>query len=318
VEYRRLGRSGLKLSAVSLGSWLTYGTAVEMEQARACIDRAYELGVNHFDCAVAYGSRPHEAEEILGQILQKFPRNTYTVTSKMYWKVGPSTYDQGLSRKTLVERVERSLKALGLEYIDIYYGHRFDPETDLEETLRAFDDLVAHGKILYWGVSEWTAAQIEQMMAIVDRRSLHRPVVDQPGYNMLRRDVEKEIIPMAAREGLGIVAFSPLAQGLLTGKYRAGHGAPPGSRAAHAQAGRFLHALLQDEPLLRRVEKLHGVAERHGLSMSQLAIAWVLRLPEVTSALIGATRPEQVEENIRAVGTRLPDEAIQEIEEILR
>lgn len=317
MQYRRLGKSGLKLSEIALGSWLTFGTALEMELARACVRKAYELGINHFDCATAYGSKPHEAEEILGSLLKEFPRHTYTVTSKMFWKIGPSTYDQGLSRKTLFEKVETSLKTMGLDYIDIYYCHRYDPETDLEETLRALDDLVAQGKILYYGVSEWSAAQIEHMMAIVEKRNLRRPVVNQPGYNMLRRDVEAEILPTCAREGLGAVAFSPLAQGLLTGKYKPGAKPAEGTRGADAKQGQFLQGSLTNEELLGKIQKLHGVAARRDLTISQLALAWVLRRPEVTSALIGASRPEQVEENVKASGVKLTPEEVAEMGEIL-
>jgi L-glyceraldehyde 3-phosphate reductase len=280
------------------------------------VRKAYDLGVNHFDCAVAYGNRPHEAEEVLGAVVREFPRHTYTVTSKLYWPTGPSAYDAGLSRKRLFERVEMSLTALGLDYIDIYYCHRYDPETDLEETLRALDDLVAQGKILYYGVSEWSAAQIEHMTAIVDRRNLRRPVADQPGYNMFRRDVEAEIMGVAAREGLGIVAFSPLAQGLLTGKYRSGMEPEAGTRGADPESGRFLRPLLTAENLAK-VQQLRGVAERNGLTLTQLALAWVLRRPEVTSALIGASRPEHVVENVKASGVKLSLQAIQEAEAIL-
>lgn len=317
MQYRRLGSSGLKISEISLGSWLTYGSAVEREQAYACVRRAYELGINHFDCAVAYGNQPHEAERLLGEILRQFPRHTYTVTSKVFWKVGPSTYDQGLSRKHIIERVDMSLKAMGLDYIDIYYCHRYDPETDLEETLRALDDLVAQGKILYYGVSEWSAAQIERMAAIVDRRNLRRPVVNQPVYNLLNRYIEKEVMPVCAREGLGLVVFSPLAQGVLTGKYRPGEPVPPGTRAADPKAGRFVERYLNNPQVLERVQQLRAVADQAGLTLPQLALAWVLRRPEVTSALIGATRPEQIEENVKAAGVRLGDDLVAEIDRIL-
>lgn len=317
MEYRRLGKSGLKISEISLGSWLTYGTKVEMDQARACIIKAYELGINHFDCAVAYGSRPHEAEELLGAILKEFPRHTYTVTSKVFWKIGPSTYDQGLSRKHLMERVDMSLKAMGLDYIDIYYCHRYDPDTDLEETLRALDDLVAQGKILYYGISEWSAAQIENMAAIVDRRNLRRPVASQPIYNMLERYIEKEVMPVCAREGIGQIVFSPLAQGVLTGKYQPGAAPPAGTRAADPKIGNWIRKMTENGTLLAKVQRLRPVAERNGLTMSQLALAWVLQRPEVTSALIGATRPEQVEENVRASGVKLSPEEMAEIDRIL-
>lgn len=317
MEYRRLGTSGLKLSAISLGSWLTYGTRVEMDAAEACIKKAYEVGINHFDCAVVYGNRPHEAEEILGPILRQFPRHTYTVTSKVFWKIGPSTYDQGLSRKHLFDRVDMSLKAMGLDYIDIYYCHRYDPETDLEETLRALDDLVAAGKIRYYGFSEWTAAQFENAAAIVDKRNLRKPVASQPVYNMLDRYIEKEVMPVAAKHGMGQVVFSPLAQGVLTGKYKPGQGAPAGTRGADPKQGRFLQRYLERPGLLENIQKLSTVAERYDLTLAQLALAWVLRRPEITSALIGATRPEQVEENVKAVGVKLADADLAEIDTIL-
>ncbi|MFZ5818193.1 MAG: aldo/keto reductase family protein [Bacillota bacterium] len=317
MEYRRLGRSGLKISEISLGSWLTYGNRVEVDAAKACIRTAYEHGINHFDCAVVYGSKPHDAERVVGEALREFPRHTYTVTSKVYWKIGPSTYDQGLSRKHLIERVEMSLKAMNLEYIDIYYAHRYDTETDLEETLRAFDDLVAQGKILYYGFSEWTAAQFADAAAIVDKRNLRRPVASQPVYNMLNRYIEKEIMPLCDREGIGQIVFSPLAQGVLTGKYLPGAPVPEGTRAADPTAGRFVQRYLSDEELLARVQKLRPVAERNGLTMAQLALAWVLQRPEVTSALIGATRPEQVVENVKASGVKLSPEDMAEIEAIL-
>jgi L-glyceraldehyde 3-phosphate reductase len=317
MEYRRLGTSGLKLSAVSLGSWLTYGSRVEMEQAEACIKKAYDLGINHFDCAVVYGNRPHEAEEILGPILRQFPRHTYTVTSKVFWKVGPSTYDQGLSRKHLFDRVDMSLKAMGLDYIDIYYCHRYDTETDLEETLRALDDLVAAGKIRYYGFSEWTAAQFENAAAIVDKRNLRKPVASQPVYNMIDRYIEKEVMPVAAKHGIGQIVFSPLAQGVLTGKYKPGQAAPAGTRGADPKQSKFLQRYFEKPGLLENVQKLWPIAERNGLTLAQLAVAWVLRRPEITSALIGATRPEQVEENVKAVGVKLSAEDLAEIDAIL-
>jgi len=317
MEYRRLGSSGLKLSEISLGSWLTYGSRVEAEAAKACIRTAYEHGINHFDCAVVYGAQPHQAEEVVGEALREFPRHTYTVTSKVFWKVGPSTYDQGLSRKHIIERVEMSLKAMKLDYIDIYYAHRFDPETDLEETLRAFDDLVAQGKILYWGFSQWTPAQIERAVSIVDKRNLRRPVVDQPLYNMIDRGIEQEVMPICAREGIGLVVYSPLAQGVLTGKYQPGMPIPEGTRGSDPKYGKFVQRYLSDDELLRRVQLLRPIAERNGLTMAQLALAWVLRRPEVTSAIIGATRPEQVVENVKASGVKLSEEDLREIDKIL-
>ena len=316
MEYRRLGRSGLKLSEISLGSWLTYGSRVEAEAAKACIRTAYEHGINHFDCAVVYGAQPHQAEEVVGEALREFPRHTYTVTSKVFWKVGPSTYDQGLSRKHLIERVEMSLKAMKLDYIDIYYAHRYDPDTDLEETLRAFDDLVAQGKILYYGFSQWTAAQFENAAAIVDKRNLRRPVASQPVYNMLDRYIEKEIMPICAREGIGQIVYSPLAQGVLTGKYKPGMPLPEGSRGANPEINRWIKELLASG-VIAKVDALQDLAEEAGLTLAELALAWVLRQPNVASALVGASRPEQIEANVKAVDVELSQDLLAKIEEIL-
>jgi aryl-alcohol dehydrogenase-like predicted oxidoreductase len=317
MEYRRLGKSGLKLSEIALGSWLTYGTRTEAEAAKACVEKAYELGINHFDCATVYGAKPHDAEKFLGGVLKQFPRNTYTVTSKVFWKIGPSTYDQGLSRKHLMERVDMSLQAMGLDYIDIYYCHRYDAETDLEETLRALDDLVAQGKILYYGFSEWTAAQWENAFNIIEKRNLRRPVVSQPVYNALNRYIEKEVMPTCAREGVGQVVFSPLAQGVLTGKYKPGQPIPAGTRAADEKVGHFVQRMVSDQELLEKIQKLQPIAAEYGLSIAQLALAWVLRRPEVTAALVGATRPEQVEENVKAAGVKLSEETIKAIDGLL-
>ncbi|HWI50850.1 MAG TPA: aldo/keto reductase family protein [Symbiobacteriaceae bacterium] len=310
MQYRRLGTSGLKLSEISVGSWLITRGA-EAELAQQAIRRAYELGVNHFDSAANYGRRPHDSEEALGAILREFPRHTYTVTSKMFWPVGPSTYERGLSRKTIFDQVHLSLKALQMDYIDLFYCHRFDPETDPEETLRALDDLVAQGKLLYWGVSDWSAAQVETAMAIVDRRNLHRPVAHQPEYNMLARRIEAEVMPVTARAGMGIIAYSPLAMGLLSGKYRPNEPAPAGSRPT------FVSFFNKDQSDWEKVQRLRPVAERNGLTLPQLALAWILRRPEVTSALIGASRPEQVEENIKALGVQIAPDDLAEIEQIL-
>lgn len=312
MQYRRLGTSGLRLSELSLGSWLiTRGSEADAARAGQAVRRAYELGINHFDSAVNYGRYPHDSEAALGKILREFPRNTYTVTSKMFWPIGSSTYERGLSRKTLTDQIDLSLKALQLDYIDLFYCHRFDPDTDLEETLRTLDDLVSQGKILYWGISDWSAAQVQEAMAIVDRRNLHRPVSHQPHYNMLTRAIEAEVMPATARAGMGIIAYSPLAQGLLSGKYRPDVAPPAGSRPT------FVSWFNQNQEDWAKVQQLTPIAERNGLTLAQLAIAWVLRRPEVTSALIGASRPEQVEENVKAVGVQLAPEELAAIDEIL-
>lgn len=315
MKYRRMGKTGLKVSEIALGSWLTYGTVTEQQAANACVERAIASGINHFDCSNAYGSKPHEAEAALAQALASYSRHSYVLTTKAYWPVGPGPNDQGLSRKHIQHEVELSLKTLNTDYLDIFYCHRYDPTTDLEETLRAIDDLVTAGKVLYAGVSEWTAAQIAEGAAITRRANLHALAVNQPAYNMLHRSLEKEIMPLCAREGLGLVVFSPLAQGLLTGKYRKGQELPAASRAAGTR-GNYLRESLT-EANLDKVERLLVIARDLDLSLSQLALAWILRRPEVTSALIGATRPEQVEENVRASDVHLDPATLERIDAVL-
>jgi L-glyceraldehyde 3-phosphate reductase len=316
MEYRRLGKSGLKVSEIALGSWLTYGTVTEKEQAIACIKQAYDLGINHFDCANVYGAEPHAAERVLGEALSAYPRDSYIVTTKAFWPVGQGVNDRGLSRKHIVSQVEQSLRALRVEYVDIFYCHRFDPETDLEETLRAIDDLITQGKILYAGFSEWPADKIAAGVQLQRELGLHKFVASQPVYNMFNRYIEHAVIPICDSAGIGQVVFSPLAQGVLTGKYRKGQPLPPGSRAATERVSRFMQSYLKDE-YLEKVERLEAVARRLELSLAQLALAWVLRLPSVSSALIGASRPEQVVENAKASGIQLPQDALDEIEQIL-
>lgn len=315
MEYRRIGRSGLKTSEISLGSWLTYGTATEAEAAIACVHRAYELGINHFDCANMYGATPHAAEDVLAEALKDFPRTSYILTTKAYWPVGPGVNDRGLSRKHIFEQVHESLRRLKTDYVDIMYCHRYDPDTPVDETLQALDDLMRQGKVLYAGISEWSAAQIMEGVSATKQLNLHPISVSQPVYNMFNRRVEAEELPVSAREGIGVVAFSPLAQGVLTGKYKPGQ-IPPDSRAADPMVGRFVTRFLTDENLTK-VEKLRPIAADHGLSLAQLALAWVLRRPEVASALIGATRPGQVDDNAKAAGVKFDEGTLQEIENIL-
>lgn len=316
MKYRRVGTTGLKVSEISLGSWLTFGTATDREQALATVRRALDLGINHFDCADVYGHRPGAAEEFLAEALEGVPRHSYVLTTKAFWPVGEGPNDRGLSRKHVVESVNRSLKRLGTDYVDIFYCHRYDPETPLEETLRAIDDLIRQGKVLYAGISEWPAVQIARGARITRELGLHPIAVNQPIYNMLDRKIEPEILPVCREEGIGLVVFSPLAQGVLTGKYRPGRGLPGGTRAADERVNQFMRRFLT-EANLARVERLRPIAARLGLSLAQLALAWVLRLPEVASALIGATRPEQLDENVRAAGVTLSGEDLQDIEAAL-
>ncbi len=315
MEYRRLGKSGLKVSEIALGSWLTYGTVTEKQQSIACVKQAYDLGINHFDCANMYGAAPHAAEVVLAEALAPYNRESYVLTTKAYWPVGKGPNDRGLSRKHLTEQLDMSLRALKVDYVDIFYCHRFDPDTDLEETLRALDDFVAQGKVLYAGLSEWPADKIAQGVQIQKELRLRKFAASQPIYNMLNRYIENAVIPICDEAGIGQVVFSPLAQGLLTGKYKKGAPAPAGSRASNPNMNRFLENT--SEETFNRIDKLSAVAQKLEISLPQLALAWVLRLPSVASALIGATRPEQVVENVKAVGVKLDQSIQDEIEAIL-
>ncbi|WIV20035.1 aldo/keto reductase family protein [Paenibacillus polygoni] len=309
--YRRVGSSGLKVSEISLGSWLTYGGYVERDNAILAIEEAYDLGVNFFDTANVY--EQGAAEELIGQSLAPYPRQSYVLATKMYFPMGEGPNDQGLSRKHIMEQAHASLKRLGLSYIDILYCHRFDPETPLEETLRALDDLVTQGKILYIGVSEWTAAQMAEAHAIASRYLLDRIIVNQPMYNMFERSIEEEIIPFGEEKGIGQVVFSPLAQGLLTGKYNSATELPENSRAAKLD---FVRDGITEDKIVK-VKHLGRIAEELGISMPQLAIAWILRQKNVASALVGASRPQQVAENVKASGIKLSADVLQQIEYIL-
>ncbi|QQK77379.1 aldo/keto reductase family protein [Salicibibacter cibarius] len=312
MEYRNLGNTGVKVSEISLGSWLTYGGYVEKDAALKSIHKAYGLGINFFDTANVY--RRGEAEKVVGEALREYPRESYVLATKVFNPMGEGPNDQGLSRKHIIEQCNASLQRLGHDYVDLYYCHRYDPETPLHETLRALDDLVRQGKVLYIGVSEWSPAQIAEALHIADKRLLDRLVVNQPIYNMLNRYIEKEIIPQGQQHGIGQVVFSPLAQGVLSGKYQKGADIPADSRAAENY--KVISRFLNDESL-DRVAELQEVAAKEELSLSQLAIAWILRQNNVSSALIGASRPEQVEENVKASGVKLSDESLQRIETIL-
>ncbi len=317
MQYRRLGSTGLKVSEISLGSWLTYGSSVEQEKARACVQQAYDLGINFFDSSDIYGQRPGAGEEALAEALRPFSRTSYVLATKVFWPVGPGPNDRGLSRKHIMEACNASLKRLGTDYVDLYYCHRFDPETPLEETLQALEDLVRQGKALYIGFSMWTAAQIAEAFGIQRARGWSKFVASQPAYNLLERSIEAEIMPLCAREGAGQVVFSPLAQGVLTGKYKFGEAAPAESRATDPRAGQFVSRHL-NEQTLGKVERLKSIANEAGVPLAQLALAWTLRRPEVSSALIGATRPEQVVENVTAAGYSLAPDVLAAIDEAMK
>jgi aryl-alcohol dehydrogenase-like predicted oxidoreductase len=315
MEYRRLGKSGVQVSEVALGSWLTYGGATENETATQCIHRAYQLGINFFDTANVYARG--ESEKVVGAALKNFARDSYVLATKVYFPMGDGPNDRGLSRKHIMEQCHLSLKRLGTDYIDLYQCHRYDENVPLEETLRALDDLVSQGKVLYVGVSEWNAQQIGAALQLADKLNLDRIVSNQPYYNMMGRGLEKEVLPLCEREGIGQVVFSPLAQGVLTGKYKPGRKPPEGTRAADPKQNQFMNGGNLDEAQLQNVEKLKPIAEREGLSMAQMALAWCLRKPVISSVIIGASRPQQVDDNASAAGKKLSDETLREIDDVL-
>lgn len=314
MEYRRVGASGLKVSTIALGSWMTNlkgSSAVDV--ARDTVRLAYEQGVNFFDCADAYSGGA--AEQFLGECLREYPRSKLVISSKVFFPMGSGPNERGLSRKHIMEQVDRSLKNMQTEYLDLYFCHRFDPETPLEETLRALDDLVHQGKILYYGVSEWSPVQITRALGIIREMRLYPMTVLQPQYNMVDRYIEDEIMGIARENGLGITPFSPLAQGLLTGKYRKGQEIPTGSRATH-QADRQINNLLTEDHL-EKVDKLLAVADALQVPLSVLALAWTLRDPVISSVITGASKPEQLMSNLQAASLTLPVGVLQEIEKIL-
>ena len=314
MNYRRLGTSDLEVAEISLGSWLTFGAGVDHERGAACITRALDVGINFFDTANVY--MHGTAEEIVGLALKGFERDSYFLATKVYFPMGEGPNDRGLSRKHITEQCDASLRRLGVDYVDLYQCHRYDENTPLEETLRALDDLVRRGKVLYLGVSEWTADQISAAMRIAGEMNLDRIVSNQPQYNMIQRRIESEVIPLCEREGVGQVVFSPLAQGVLTGKYRPGDAPEQGTRAADPESNRFMQQLMNEE-VLSAVDGLRSVASEAGLSMPQLALAWVLRQENVSSAIIGASRPEQVDDNAAASGVELSADMVSEIDRIL-
>jgi aryl-alcohol dehydrogenase-like predicted oxidoreductase len=305
MEYRKLGTTGLKVSEISLGSWLTYGGYVDKKQAIATLDRAYELGINFFDTANVY--RRGESEQVVGEALTKYPRSSYVLATKVRGPMGDLPNDQGLSRKHIIEQCDASLRRLGVEYIDLYYCHYPDTDTSMEETLRAMDDLVRQGKVHYVGISNMSASDIIKAVSVTEKLGLHPIVANQPLYNLFANDIENEIIPLCERNGIGQVVYSPLAQGVLTGKYRSVAEFPPSSRGSDKDGYQAVQSWLKEHYLIK-ARRLQRLANEFGLTLSQLAIAWTLRFANVSSAIIGASRPEQVEENIRASGVRLTGE----------
>ena len=314
MEYRPLGRSGLKVSEIAYGNWITHGSQVEEDAAHACVQAALDCGITTFDTADVYaGTR---AESVLGRALHGQRRESIEIFTKLYWPTGPGPNDRGLSRKHIMESAHASLRRLQTDYLDLYQAHRYDHETPLEETLRAFDDLVRQGKVLYAGVSEWRAEEIAEAVKTAGELGLDRVVSNQPQYNMLWRVIESEVIPLCQEAGIGQIVWSPIAQGVLTGKYLPGDQRPAGSRATEPGAAGDMEDYLTDR-ILDRVARLRPVAAEAGLSLAQLAVAWVLQNPAVSAAIIGASRPEQVRENVRASGVRLDPALLRQIDDIL-
>ncbi len=314
MDFRHLGSSGLKVSEISYGNWLTHGSQIEEAQARACVRQALDDGITTFDTADAYANT--KAESVLGRALEGVRRESVEILTKVYWPTGPGgPNDSGLSRKHIHESVNSSLTRLKTDHLDLLQAHRYDQLTPLEETMEAFADVVHAGKALYIGVSEWTAEQIRAGHVLA--RELRIPFVsNQPQYNMLWRVIEAEVIPTCAELGVGQVVWSPIAQGVLTGKYLPGDQPPASSRAADKEAGSSIRDRLNDD-ILTRVQQLAPIASEVGLSMAQLAIAWVLTNPAISSAIIGASRPEQVSENVLAAGHKLDDDVLKAIDDAL-
>ena len=314
MRYRALGNSGLKLSAIGLGSWLTFGNTVERETARACIKRAYELGVIFFDTANVYARG--RAEEVVGRAIAEFRRDSIVLATKVYFPMGDGPNDRGLSRKHVMEQAHLSLRRLGVEYVDLYQCHRYDFETPLEETCAAMNDLVRDGKVLYWGVSEWNADQIAAAVRLCRAMGWAEPASNQPQYSALWRRIEVRVLPTCVEYGLGSVVWSPLAQGILTGKYTSVKEPPKGSRAA-GPAADMMDAYFT-QPVLDAVQRAKKLAEDAGYTLGQLALAWCLRRPEISAVIVGATRPEHVDDNVRAADLKVDPEIFERLDAILR
>ena len=308
MRYRRLGSSDLDVSEISLGSWLTYGGGVPAEQAEACVAKAFEVGINFFDTANVYARGG--AEEFLGQVLASRPRDSYILATKLFF---PMNGDRGLSREQVFKQIDASLARLRTDYVDLYQCHRYDWDTPLEETMEALTEVVRQGKARYIGFSEWPPDRIR---AALDLPAVEKFVSSQPQYSLLWREPEREIFDLCAQNGISQIVWSPLAQGTLTGKYQPGEAPPPGSRATSSEMGWSMDRF-RDDDVLEAVQRLRPIVDRLGITMAQLALAWVLREPNIASAIIGASRPEQVEENAAASGIDLDDETLREIDEAL-
>ena len=315
MDFRYLGRSGLKISEITYGNWLTHGSQVENDVATQCVRAALDAGISTFDTADVYANT--KAETVLGEALKGERRESLEIFTKVYWPTGPLGHnDTGLSRKHIMESIDASLRRLHTGYVDLYQAHRFDTETPLEETMQAFADVVRAGKALYIGVSEWTAEQIRAGHALAEELGVHL-VSSQPQYSMLWRVIEAEVVPTCRELGISQIVWSPIAQGVLTGKYKPGQPPPAGSRATDEKGGADMISRFMKDDILTRVQDLEPVAKELDLTLAQLAIAWVLQNDNVASALVGASRPEQVAENVKAAGVTIPAELMTRIDEAL-
>lgn len=314
MDFRHLGKSGLKVSEIIFGNWITHGSQVDDETAHATIHAALDAGITTFDTADVYAGT--KAEAVMGAALKDQRREGIEILTKVYWPTGPGVNDRGLSRKHIMESCHASLKRLQTDYVDLYQAHRFDYETPLEETLRAFDDLVRQGKVLYVGVSEWKADQIREAVRIAEEMGFDRIVSNQPQYSMLYRVIEGEVIPASEENGIGQIAWSPMAQGVLTGKYQPGQPVPQDSRASGGEGAAMINHWLAED-VLAAVQRLKPIADDLGLTMGQLALAWVFANPDVSAAIIGASRPEQIHENVKASGVALTPDTMSAIDKAL-
>ncbi len=310
MKYRNLGSSDLHVSEISLGSWLTYGLGVDDSNARACLDRAFDVGINFIDTANIYGKGA--AESFLGKALKSRNRSSYILATKLYFPMTDT--DRGLSAPQVAKQMDASLQRLNTDYVDLYQCHRYDVHTPLEETMHALSEVVRQGKTRYIGFSEWSAEQIEAALAIA---GVEKFVSSQPEYSMLWRVIEEDVIPVCARNGMGQIVWSPLAQGVLTGKYHPGEPPPADSRAASTEMNAFFGGDLRSEAVLAAVQDLKPIASRLEITMAQMALAWVLREPNVASAIVGASRPQQVDDNAAASGVILPQDALDDIDRVL-
>jgi voltage-dependent potassium channel beta subunit len=313
MEFRNVGKSGLKVSEIALGGWETYGISDDASKmVKDIVHAAYDAGVNYFDQADVYARG--RSEELMGAVLQDFPRHTLVIASKVFWPMSDHVNDRGLSRKHVLESIDGTLRRLGTDYLDIYFAHRYDPNVPMEEIVMAFDQVIRDGKALYWGTSMWPAARIAEAIGFARAHGLHAPITEQPEYSMIHRDrVEKEILPFTEGAGVGLVVWSPLAMGLLTGKYDQGR--PEGARLTEKEqwAKNFL-----TEENIQKVRDLKPIADDLGITRAQLALAWLLRQKGVSSVITGATKVSQIQDTVKAAGVKLDEDVQRRIEEILQ